>query len=256
MGKSVTIRGKSKSKIISISYFQKDLTWLKKEQNTHVPKWKLMEAFMLLLLEVIIEKVLNYSIFLMLMDKIGSKVMPIWNLIPISKTKFFSKRVLYLGPSLPENVHGASLLTSPNGKSVILIGGCTSRFSKSNKLFELSGGSTSSLKWHVLNQALVYPRSSHLSHYLSYEHAKKYSKHKISILSSQPQHSFIVVLINCLACENIHIQIIVLSFLIWIFALLLFVYIMGFGEIGFVLRVIYPPFFGFFFFDIYKSSVP
>ena len=75
----------------------------------------------------------------------------------------------FKGPSLPENVHGASLLTSPTGKSVILIGGCSGRFNVSNKLFELSGDSTSNLKWHVMDQTLVNPRSSHLSHYLSFE---------------------------------------------------------------------------------------
>ena len=99
---------------------------------------------------------------------------------------------------LPENVHGASLLTSPNGRSVILIGGCTSRFNPSNKLYELSGNSTSNLKWRVMDQALVYPRSSHLSHYLGYEAVQEYSTHGISKHPSNTKQSFFELFKKCL----------------------------------------------------------
>ena len=107
---------------------------------------------------------------------------------------------LYLGPSLPENIHGASLLTSPTGKSVILIGGCSSRINASKQLYELSGNSTLNLKWRVMDQALVYPRSSHLTHYLDYEDAQEYSTLGEAKYPSKSQQSIYLLFKKCLNC--------------------------------------------------------
>ena len=75
----------------------------------------------------------------------------------------------YLGPNLPPGygfgIWNASMVTSPTGKGVVLIGGNRLKnvYCSSNNLLELSGGSIESLKWNVLEQKLMNPREGHLS---------------------------------------------------------------------------------------------
>ena len=71
-----------------------------------------------------------------------------------------------LGPKLPFQVSNASMVTSPNGRGVVLIGGIVSNDDNfgtpSDLLIELSGSSRSSLEWIYLEQKLQYPRAYHV----------------------------------------------------------------------------------------------
>ena len=70
--------------------------------------------------------------------------------------------VRYVGPKLPvkkhSGIHGAKIVTSPNGKGVVLIGGTGNEAG----LLELTGNSIHSLKWVSLEQKLMYPRNYHV----------------------------------------------------------------------------------------------
>ena len=96
----------------------------------------------------------------------------------------------FVGPELPGPYkrYGSTMVTSPTGKGVILIGGefQNKPFRKgfvrpmpkniySNELIELSGDSLDSLKWTVLDQKLVYPRKDHVSFLIPNEVASKLS---------------------------------------------------------------------------------
>ena len=57
------------------------------------------------------------------------------------------------------------MVTSPNSKGVVLIGGYNDTHMKSSKqLIELSGNSKKSLKWTILNQKMKYLRSYHVAY--------------------------------------------------------------------------------------------
>ena len=105
--------------------------------------------------------------------------------------KTLLKFVFYIiGPELPGSYkrYGSTMITSPTGKGVILIGGefqykpdkegrvrMMQKKLHSNELIELSGDSIDSLKWTVLDQKLVYPRKDHVSFLIPYEVASKLS---------------------------------------------------------------------------------
>ena len=56
------------------------------------------------------------------------------------------------------------MVTSPNGKGVILIGGYNDSQAKTSKtLIELIGNSIKSLEWIILEQKLKYLRSYHIA---------------------------------------------------------------------------------------------
>ena len=60
------------------------------------------------------------------------------------------------GPKLPFFLAGSSMVTSPSGKGVILIGGYNADISDySNEIIELRG---TSMTWVTLSQKLLYPR--------------------------------------------------------------------------------------------------
>ena len=87
----------------------------------------------------------------------------------------------FSGPKLPMMVSESSMITSPTGRGVILIGGSKQLDPKitvmrevgilrvkskdlfSDSLIELTGNSISTLKWTILEQKLLYPRSSHVA---------------------------------------------------------------------------------------------
>ena len=62
------------------------------------------------------------------------------------------------------------MITSPNGHSVVLIGGNTGVIpnnEESDVLLELSGDSIETLKWNKLDQKLSHPRYQHLAFLIS-----------------------------------------------------------------------------------------
>ena len=77
----------------------------------------------------------------------------------------------FAGPKLPINFNSSfcasTMVTSPTGKGVVLIGGKTGRTYQSlkyfNNMYELSGNSIEDLKWSVLDQKLKFERSAHVS---------------------------------------------------------------------------------------------
>lgn len=74
------------------------------------------------------------------------------------------------GPKLPFKVYDAEMITSPNGHSVVLIGGNTGIIpnnQESDVLLELSGDSIETLKWNRLDQKLSHPRYQHLAFLIS-----------------------------------------------------------------------------------------
>ena len=79
-----------------------------------------------------------------------------------------------LGPKLPFKIYDAAMITSPNGRSVVLIGGNTGIFTpqghknkESDVFLELSGDSVETLKWHRMDQKLSHPRYQHLAFLIS-----------------------------------------------------------------------------------------
>ena len=74
---------------------------------------------------------------------------------------------LFLGPKLPFRVYGSAMVTSPNNKGVILIGGyIRNDHVESSALLELSGNSVESLQWTILEQKLKHPRCNHVALFL------------------------------------------------------------------------------------------
>ena len=66
---------------------------------------------------------------------------------------------------MPFKVYGSTMVTSPCGKGVILIGGYNRNERKeSDVLLELTGHSVDTLKWIILEQKLKYPRCRHVSY--------------------------------------------------------------------------------------------
>ena len=63
------------------------------------------------------------------------------------------------------------MVSSPNGRGIILIGGYSVQYSyrkimtsrESSMLLELSGNSIKDLKWSILDQKLQFPRCSHVA---------------------------------------------------------------------------------------------
>ena len=72
------------------------------------------------------------------------------------------------GPKLPDtNLICSSLVTSPTGRGVVLIGGYNRK--EENGLFELTGDSKENLKWEQIKPKLEHGRYQHLSIPLSNE---------------------------------------------------------------------------------------
>ena len=70
----------------------------------------------------------------------------------------------FLGPTLPFTIMGSTMVSSPIGKGVVVIGGYTAYgLGKSVNLIELSGDSIKSLKWTQLQQSLLTPKTYHVS---------------------------------------------------------------------------------------------
>ena len=73
--------------------------------------------------------------------------------------------IIVSGPELPFVVRDASMITSPTGRSVILIGGQRSKSNDDdwdeeypNPMIELAEDSTGDLKWTVIDTKLQHPR--------------------------------------------------------------------------------------------------
>ena len=74
----------------------------------------------------------------------------------------------FLGPKLPFILFGPTMVCSPTGKGVVVVGGQTSKFNEitthlSGDFIELSGDSIKSLKWTQLQQSLLTPKACHVS---------------------------------------------------------------------------------------------
>ena len=73
-----------------------------------------------------------------------------------------------LGPNLPIRLISSTMVTSPTGKGVVMIGGHRLDVQKkglakgcSDTLIELSGESRETLKWTILDRKLKQKRSQH-----------------------------------------------------------------------------------------------
>ena len=65
-----------------------------------------------------------------------------------------------LGPRLPHNLYGASMITHSNGKAVVLFAGYNAKQNmESKEIIQLNSDST---QWTILEQKLNYGRDSHL----------------------------------------------------------------------------------------------
>ena len=84
-----------------------------------------------------------------------------------------------LGPDLPVKVYSAAMVTSPNEKGVIVIGGSASELPSTN-LIQLTTRNSlkSSLKWSYLPQKLQHRRQNHLAFYIS---SKVFNELKIKL---------------------------------------------------------------------------
>ena len=87
--------------------------------------------------------------------------------------------ILISGPKLPlDNLYGSTMVTSPTGKGVVVIGGITNSPTMTKKRFvgnanyslsatatmlELSGDSIDRLQWKTLDQKLRYERAYSLA---------------------------------------------------------------------------------------------
>ena len=68
---------------------------------------------------------------------------------------------IFSGPKLPFKLSQASMVTSPTGKGVVIVGGWNEKSSKySTSLFELDGRT---MRWTKLKQTLEYGRVGHIS---------------------------------------------------------------------------------------------
>ena len=69
------------------------------------------------------------------------------------------------GPNfkLPSQIEKASMVTSPNGRGVVLIGGSLMGFMFSKSMLELWGNSLETLKWIPLNHTLQFARRHHVA---------------------------------------------------------------------------------------------
>ena len=59
------------------------------------------------------------------------------------------------------------MISSPTEKGVVMIGGNKQNCETSSDLLELSGDTTETLEWKILEQKLQHPRYSHMSFSIS-----------------------------------------------------------------------------------------
>ena len=95
-----------------------------------------------------------------------------------------------LGPNLPRDLEGFSMVTSPKG--VVIIGGrwiaynnplniIKTAMNYNHELFELTGDSIEQLSWSVLEQKLHYGRADHVSIPISNETFKTMMAKEITV---------------------------------------------------------------------------
>lgn len=71
---------------------------------------------------------------------------------------------MFVGPKLPYKIRTASMVTSPDGEGVVLIGGFNVNANQySQGLIELRGSSIETLEWKFLEQSLTFQRRNHVS---------------------------------------------------------------------------------------------
>ena len=73
---------------------------------------------------------------------------------------------LHIGPKMPFKIRSSTIVTSPNGQGVMLIGGIgrnvtEDKFAQVDVVLELTAKPF--MKWKILEQKLKYPRSSHVT---------------------------------------------------------------------------------------------
>ena len=78
--------------------------------------------------------------------------------------------IIFLGPQLPFKLSNSTLVSSPIGQNVVMIGGFINEqkgLQESPYLLELSGDSYETLDWKILDKKLKYPRQDHISFCIS-----------------------------------------------------------------------------------------
>ena len=68
-----------------------------------------------------------------------------------------------IGPKLPVGLIHSTMISSPTGMGVMMIGGRTKLNPMFPDILELSGDSKETLEWKTLDQKIQYPRIFHLS---------------------------------------------------------------------------------------------
>ena len=67
---------------------------------------------------------------------------------------------------------GSTMIPSPTGKGILMIGGYKHKIKASSDILELSGDSKKTFGWKFLEQKLQYPRYSHVTFSISNDIAK------------------------------------------------------------------------------------
>jgi len=70
---------------------------------------------------------------------------------------------LHIGPKMPFKLSESTIVTSPNGQGVMLIGGdiYTDKYDETDTVIELTAKPF--MKWKILEQKLKYPRYGHVT---------------------------------------------------------------------------------------------
>ena len=68
-----------------------------------------------------------------------------------------------IGPKLPVGLFHSTMISSPTGMGVMMIGGRAKLNPMFPDILELSGDSKETLEWKTLDQKIQYPRIFHLS---------------------------------------------------------------------------------------------
>ena len=95
-----------------------------------------------------------------------------------------------LGPKLPFRLKGSTMIPSPTGNGVLVIGGFKHKLNTATDILELSGDSKKTFGWKLLQQKLQYPRSDLIAFPISNDIAKSIVN-KTSASACRQCHSFL-----------------------------------------------------------------
>ena len=75
---------------------------------------------------------------------------------------WFFSFTLFLGPDIPESCNSPSMVQSPDGNGIILVG-CYNQYSEvSNALYEMTTIGKD-LRWRLMPQKLTFPKSNNVA---------------------------------------------------------------------------------------------